>query len=83
LKDNIRGPNRVSGFWELGDKVACQHNPRNHEKEKSERWVLIINRRIHEIEFKGEVKLQGKSRKTFDLAKRGNFRNRKIIREEE
>jgi hypothetical protein len=46
LKDNSHGPNRVLGFWESRDKVACQRNSRNCEKEKYERWVLSINRRI-------------------------------------
>jgi hypothetical protein len=64
---------RVSGFRESRGRVAWSHNSRNREKEKAERWVLSICQRVRATEVKGVVKLRGKSRKTFDLAKGGKF----------
>jgi hypothetical protein len=64
---------RVSGFRESKGRVAWSHNSRNREKEKSERWVLRIFQRVCATEVKGVVKLRGKSRRTFDLAKGGKF----------
>jgi hypothetical protein len=64
---------RVLGFLESKGRVAWSHNSQNHEKEKAERWVLSICQRVCATEIKGVVKLWGKSRRTFDLAKGGKF----------
>jgi hypothetical protein len=77
------GPIRFRGSGSQEIEFHVNATPEIAKRKKYERWVLGINQRIHATKVKGVVKLWGKSRKTFDLAKRGNFGNRKIIRGEE
>jgi hypothetical protein len=67
------GPIGFRGSGSQETELHVNATPEIAKREKAERWVLSINRRIRVTEVKGVVKLRGKSRKTIDLAKKGKF----------
>jgi hypothetical protein len=77
------GSNRVSGFRESRDRVACQRNSRNREERKAESRVPSTSRRIHVMEAERGGRASESPERPSISPKRGNFRNQEIIREEE